>query len=158
MTLCEPHTTLVLHERAVVIRRGIVSESFEEQELSERAAEKVSAPHDLGDAHECVIDNARELVAWEVVFSPYQDVTEFMSRCGFLRPEIPVGETNLAAMGNSESPIHSGAGDVCVCVPACAGIRRLFVARMRCGKRGGDFFARASAREDVPAGAKLLEG
>jgi hypothetical protein len=70
----------ILHERAVVIFGGRVFESFKEQELPERAAEKVSAAHDLGDAHECVVNNTCELVAGEVVFSPHQDVTEFLSR------------------------------------------------------------------------------
>jgi len=76
MALGEAFAAVVEHQRAVVKRRGGMTQGTEQQQLTEGGFHEVGAAHDLGDAHGGVVDDSGELVAGHIILPPDEEVAE----------------------------------------------------------------------------------
>ena len=83
---------LVGDERTVVPGWFRQPERAADQYLSRRGLEQVGSADDLGDGHRSVVDGDRELVGWDSVFAPDEEVAEVFSGNKLLRPKVAIAE------------------------------------------------------------------
>lgn len=107
----EADAVSVEEEWGVEKSRSRPAKRAKQEELAKGTHYKIGAADDLGDAKFRVIDDCRELIAWRVVFSPNEKITEIAAGHCVLRAEIFVGENDGFVVGYPKSPIH-GDGDL----------------------------------------------
>jgi len=102
--------------------RGRKPKGTEDQELPEGRAHEVVPANDLGYAHQGIIHDARELVAWAVVLPPDGKIAKVDPRHRLLWAQARVGEAKDLAVGHPQAPVHSYAhaerGQLCTGVGA----------------------------------------
>jgi hypothetical protein len=108
MPLGQADAVFIGYEIAVVkCGRGEIERAVKQQ-LSKRAADEISAAHNLRDFHDGIIHHARELVGGKVVFSPHEKVAEVFASDLALRTARDVAEGDRLTFGHPKSPVHAG--------------------------------------------------
>ena len=77
MAFGEPFTIGPAHQRHVLVDRRGVSEDVLQHDLSWRGKSQVFAPHDLGDALKCIVDNDGQVVGGSAIVATDNEVVDW---------------------------------------------------------------------------------
>jgi hypothetical protein len=104
VTLCEPYTSVVCHQWRVKERRDLNSKRAIEESLTGGGNKQVGSADDLRDSHGRVIRDHGELIGWNIVVSPDDEVSEILSSVELLWAEAAIVEADDLAVRNLEAP------------------------------------------------------
>jgi len=110
----------VADEFAVIILGRCRPEGAIEEQLPKGGAKEVGSSYDFGYSQLNIIDDAGELIAGEVVFSPHKEVAKVASDLRGLWPKCAVNKAERFTVGRAKPPI---------CSDYCAKRRERFMGR-----------------------------
>lgn len=79
MTLGQPYSLLILHQRTMEILGLRVSQGSNQQQLARGALEQIGAAHYLGDLHCLIVGYNSQLIRRYVIAPPNQKIGEVFS-------------------------------------------------------------------------------
>lgn len=153
----------------MVVGWGLKAEGAVQEELAGGGEEEIGPADDFGDLMRCIVDNTGELVAWQLVRAPDDEVAKVASGNEGLGPEVGVVEFDGFAVGDAESPGDGTAGRArwgdgrggrgkVWRRAADAGVNGFFVAEIWGGDGGEDVFAGTRAGVKSVRILELFEG
>jgi len=110
MAFSETNTILISDQWTMIEQRWLGPERVIEKQLPGSGLEQVLTPDDLGDPHRGVIDHHGEVVGWNVVVPPHDEITKIFPGHELLRAIMPVREGNGLTIRNAEPPVDAGKG------------------------------------------------
>ena len=167
MALRQAQAGLVAYQVAVIIGRDRKSQRPKKKNLSRRRLQQVRSADNLSDPHGSIVHHNRQLVGWNIIASPNNEVPEIPASDHPLWAKMQIRKTDLLTIAHAKSPVHprrlSPRSDSRLGCPATAKpggtrqtaartapprINRLIVTIVRRGSRLRHILARASARID----------
>ena len=133
MSLGEALTTFIADQFAVIKSRRVPTECTIKQKLPCGGDEQIRATHHLSDLHRVVVHHTSELVRWNIIMPPEDEIAEILSANISLHPARPINEGNHFAIRHTKPPIEPSSSRKLLNTfrSASPGINWLVISRVR---------------------------